>query len=204
MRRHALIVIFATTFAFHVQAQSVSSDPARAPNGSYRLSASHSQVLFSISHLGLTNYHGRFDKLSGTLNFDANQPERSHADITIDTGSVDTPSERLNGMLKGTDVFSVSQFPSATFKSTSVVRTGPTTGRITGDLTIKGVTKPVVLDATFGGGGPDSLNGNYALGFHATTTIKRSDFGLTGMVWAAYVGNDVNLVIEALFEQEKD
>lgn len=204
MLRGIIIAIFATFFSLGALAQSVSTDPSRAPNGAYRMEVSHSQLLFLISHLGLTDYYGRFDKLSGTLNFDANEPERSVVNITIDTSSIDTPSERLTGTLKGTDVFSTAQFPSAAFKSTSIVRIGPTTGRITGDLTIKGVTKPVVLDATFTGGKPDPLNGAYALGFRATATIKRTDFGLTGMVWDPYVGNNVNLIIEAMFEQEKE
>ncbi len=185
-------------------AQNVSKDPARAPNGAYTLETAHSQILFSITHLGLTNYYGRFDKLSGTLNFDANQPEKSATSITIATGSVDTPSERLNDVLKGPDVFSAGQFPSATFKSIAVVRTGPNTGRVTGNLTIRNVTKPVTLDVVFMGGEKDPLKNAYALGFRGATTIKRSDFGLTGMVWAPFVGDDVTLIIEAMFEQEKD
>ncbi len=185
-------------------AQNLSKDPTRAPNGAYALETAHSQILFSITHLGLTDYYGRFDKLSGTLNFDANQPEKSATSITIATDSVDTPSDKLNDELKSPSVFSASQFPSATFKSTSVIRTSPNTGRVTGNLTIKNVTKPVTLDVVFTGGEKDPLKNAYALGFRGTATIKRSDFGLTGMVWAPFVGNDVTLVIEAMFEQEKD
>lgn len=185
-------------------AQDVSKDPGRAPSGTYRLETAHSQILFSIAHLGLTDYYGRFDKLSGTLAFDANQPEKSATAITIATDSVDTPSDRLNDELKSANVFSSAQFPTASFKSTSVTRTGPDSGRITGDLTIKGVTKPVTLDVTFRGGEQDPLSGGYALGFRGTATIKRSDFGLTGMVWSPFVGDEVSLVVEAMFEQEKE
>lgn len=204
MWRGVIIALLAVAYSFGVDAQSVSTDPSLAPNGSYRLDVLHSQLLFSISHLGLTDYYGRFDKLAGTLDFDANQPERSSASVTIDMNSIDTPNERLSDTLKGADVFSVAQFPSAMFKSTSIVRTGPTTGRITGNLTFKGVTKPVVLDVVFNGGAPDPLSSAYALGFRATATIKRSDFGLTGMAWAPFVGDDVHLIIEAMFEQEKE
>ena len=182
----------------------MSKDPAHAPSGAYRLEMQHSQVLFSIVHLGLTDYYGRFDKLSGTLNFDANEPERSATSVTIDTDSIDTPSKRLNDDLKSASVFSPTQFPTATFKSTSIMRTGADTGRITGNLTIKGVTKPVVFDAVFRGGATNPLNGNYALGFRATAMIKRSDFGITGMVWESFVGDEVDLVIEAMFEHEKE
>ena len=72
-----------------------------------------------------------------------------------------------------------------------------------GILTMKGVTKPVVLDVVFHGGGPNPVNGNYALGFHATTTIKRSDFDMTSAIWSPFVSDDVTLTIEAMFEQEK-
>jgi polyisoprenoid-binding protein YceI len=206
MLRSGLVSAFAISIALSTgaQAQDVSKDPSRAPNGTYRLDSAHSQLLFSIAHLGLTDYYGRFDKLSGTLNFDANEPEKSAASITIATDSVSTPSNRLNDELKSTNVFSVGQFPTASFKTTSIVRTGPETGRITGDLTIKGVTKPVTLDAVFGGSEDDPLKGSHAVGFRATATIKRTDFGLTGMVWEPLVGNDVNLTIEALFEHEKE
>ena len=172
-------------------AQSVSKDTSVAPTGAYNLDPSHSQLLFSLVHLGLTDFYGRFDRLSGTLNFDPKSPEKSSVAVTIDTTSVDTPSAGLNDELKGT-VFGIRAFPAATFKSTSVTRTGPDTGRIEGNLTIKGVTKPVTLDVVFSGGEEDPLNGAYALGFKATATIKRTDFGLTGMEWEPLVSDDVD------------
>lgn len=108
------------------------------------------------------------------------------------------------GDLTSSAVFDAAQFPAATFKSTSIVRTGPTSGKITGNLTIKNVTKPVTLDATFNGGRPNPMNNSYALGFSATATIKRTDFGLTGMVWEPFVSDDVQLTIQAMFQQQKD
>ncbi len=185
-------------------AQSVSKDISRAPNGAYQLETAHSQVLFSVLHLGLTDYYGRFDKVSGMLNLDANQPERSAISVSIDTSSVDTPSSRTADELKGPSVFDVAQFGSAAFRSTSIVRTGPNTGRITGDLTIKNVTRPVMLDVTFNGGEQNPLNDAYAIGFRATASIKRSDFGLTTAPWSSFVSDDVELVIEAMFQHEKD
>jgi len=182
----------------------VSKDPAKAPSGTYKLETEHSLVLFSVLHLGLTDYYGRFDKLEGSLSFDGNAPEKSGTTITIDTASVDTPSTRLNDILKDGSVFSSTEFPTATFKSSTITRTGPDTGRIEGILTIKGVTKPVVLEAVFRGGGPNPVNGNYALGFHATGTIKRSDFGMSSAIWSPFVSDDVTLTIEAMFEQEKN
>jgi polyisoprenoid-binding protein YceI len=203
MLRCAAAVALGAMIATQAFAQGVSKDPSQAPSGAYRLETAHSQLLFAIPHFGLTNYYGRFDRLSGTLNFDANQPEKSAVSITVDTTSVDTPSAELNNELKGANVFDAGDFPAATFKSTSVTRTGPDRGTITGDLTIRGVTKSVTLDAVFGGGAPNPLSDSYSLGFHASATIKRSDFGMTDMIWNSMVGDEVTLTIEALFDQEK-
>src|SRR6201994_1373680 len=129
---------------------SPSSDVKKAPTGSYSLETRHSLVVFAIPHLGITDYYGRFDKLSGSLNFNAGQPEKSSVNIAIDMSSIDVPSHELVGELMGTGVFNATAFPTATFKSTSVTRTGTNTGTITGNLTLHGVTKPVTLDVTFG------------------------------------------------------
>ncbi|HXL99209.1 MAG TPA: YceI family protein [Rhizomicrobium sp.] len=203
MLRRAAAVAFAAILASPATAQTASKDPAQAPAGAYRLETSHSQLLFAIPHLGLTDFYGRFDKLSGTLNFDPNQPEKSAVSITVDTTSIDTPSGALNNELKGASVFDAANFPTASFKSTSIARTGADTGTITGDLTIKGVTKPVTLDVVFHGGEQNPMNDSYALGFRGTATIKRTDFGLSGMIWEPMVGNDVTLIVEAMFQQQK-
>ncbi|MDE2184926.1 MAG: YceI family protein [Alphaproteobacteria bacterium] len=192
----ALVVVAA-------DAQSVSGDAKQAPTGRYALETHHSQVLFSIVHQGITDYYGRFDKLSGTMNFDAAQPEKSSVSVTIDMSSVDTPSAQLNMILGGSEVFGAQRFPSATYISTSVVRTGSNTGRIRGNLTIKNITKPVTLDVVFRGGNMNPMSDSYTIGFTGTTTIKRTDFGITGMRWEPLVSDDVKLIIEAMFEQQK-
>src|SRR6185312_8180012 len=181
-----------------------SQDVSHAPTGSYALETRHSQVLFAIPHLGITDYYGRFDKLSGSLNFNSGAPEKSSVSITIDMTSIDTPSHELIGELAGANVFNTGSFPTATFKSTSVTRTGTNSGTITGDLTLHGVTKPVTLDAIFGGVTQDPFSGADDIGFHATTTVKRSDFGITGMVWENVVSDEVKLTIEAMFQHKKD
>ena len=205
MRFLALAASLALGFAFAstAGAQSVSKDPSRAPNGAYEADADHSQVLFSVLHVGLTDYFGRFDKVSGTLNFDGNQPERSAVSITIDMNSIDAPIERLTAGLKGADVFDSQQYATATFKSTSIARTGPNTGRVSGTLTIRNVAKPVTLDVVFNGGTQNPMKPGYSLGFRATGTIKRSDFGLTAMSWSPFISDDVQLIIEAMFNQQK-
>jgi len=200
MHRIAIAVLsFALASCLPVLAQNVSTDPAKAPSGVYSVNAGHTQVLFSILHLGLTDYFGRFDKVSGTMNYDGNRPERSSVNISVDMTSLDLPSPRLADDVK--NVFGVQQYPAATFKSISIARTGPNTGRMSGLLTIRDVTKPVTLDVTFNGGELNQMGGGYALGFRATGTIKRSDFGLTQMIWSRFVADDVHLIIEAMFDQ---
>jgi len=200
--RSAVMILGVLAFAVAARAD-VSPDPKQAPNGAYALNQRHSQILWAIPHLGITAFNGRFDKLSGTLNFNSGAPEKSAVNITIQTASVNVPNAPLTSELAGAAVFDAQQFPTITFKSTSVERTGPTTGKITGDLTIRGVTKSVTLDASFGGGLPDPVTGEYDLGFHATTTVNRKDFGITGMVWESFVGEQVTISVEAMFTQQK-
>lgn len=185
-----------------VLAQNVSTDPVQSPSGAYTVNVSHTQVLFSVVHLGLTDYYGRFDKISGTLAFDGKAPEKSSVSISIDTGSLDVPNERLTASLKSAAVFDAQHFPVATFKSTGIVRTSATTGRITGILTIRDVARPVILDATFNGGEQGPI-GDYSLGFRASGTIRRSDFGLNHAIWSQFVSDDVHLVIAVMFDRQK-
>lgn len=182
-------------------AQMPSKDPAQAPSGTYTVNQNHTEALFSIMHLGLSEVHGRFDTIAGTLTFDDKQPERSTVSITIATASIDTPVERLNNDLK--TVFRVQEYPAMIFRSTSVTRTGSDSGRITGLLTIRDVTKPVTLDVTFNGGEKSPIGGAYTIGFHATGTIRRSDFGLDQMIWSQFVSDEVTITIEALFDLKR-
>ena len=202
MKRLAVTSVFAALIALPAAAQ-VSADPAQAPAGAYRLEAAHSQVLFSVLHGGLTDYYGRFDKLSGTLAYNPAQLEKSSVAIAIDTASVDTPSAALNEELRGPDVFDSEKFGAAMFKSTGIHRTGPSTGTVSGDLTLHGITRPVTLDVTFRGGEQNPLGDSYSLGFAASTTIKRTDFGFTGMRWEPFVSNEVKLIIVAMLDHEK-
>ncbi|HEY3777481.1 MAG TPA: YceI family protein [Rhizomicrobium sp.] len=201
MRRIAVAALAVGLSACPVLAN-VSTDPAQSPSGTYSVDVNHTQVLFSVLHLGITDYYGRFDKVSGTLNYDDKQPERSSVSISIDTSTVDVPNDRLTATLKSSAVFETQEYPAATFKSTNIVRTGPTTGRISGRLTIRDVTRPVILDATFNGGEQSPLGG-YSLGFRATGTIRRSDFGLNHTIWSSFVSDDAKLIISAMFDRQK-
>lgn len=201
MLRRTLIASLIVCFGIAPALSGVSKNPTEAPNGNYQLEQAHSQILFSILHIGLTPFYGRFDRVSGNLDWNANRPESSHVSIAIDMDSIDTPSAKLNDELKGKNVFDAAQFPEARFQSTGIVREGSDRGKITGNLTIRNVTKPVTLDVTFLGTERNPLDDALVLGFSATATIKRSDFDLTGMVWNSMVGDPVVLTIEAMFQK---
>ncbi len=182
----------------------VATNPGLAPQGRYAVVRDHTQVFFSIMHLGLSPYYGRFAGATGTLTFNPRDPTRSTLAIEIDPKTASTLSDLVSRQLCGDDVFACAKFPKIAFKSTAIKRSGDTTGDITGDLTLAGVTKPVTLHATFHGGMQGPLGqDNYQLGFSAETTLKRSDFGLTKMIWSPTVGDEVKLMIAAEFEQDK-
>lgn len=174
-----------------------STDISKANSGVYNLDPNHASLIFKISHLGFSMYTGRFNELSGVLNFNAAQPEKSVVDITINTNTVDVHNEKLEGELKGNDYFKTAQFPVATFHTTKVVKLGTDKGQLTGDLTMLGVTKPVTLDVTLHGFGLHPFNKKPTLGFAATTTLKRSDWGLVKLL--PMVGDDVQISFEGEF-----
>jgi polyisoprenoid-binding protein YceI len=182
----------------------VNTNPGLAPSGRYRVIPDHTQIVFSIMHLGLSPYFGRLAGATGTMNFNPLNPERASVSVDIDPKTASTLTDLLSRQLCGEDVFNCAKFSKFSFKSTGVKKTGDKTGDITGNLSIAGVTKPVVLHATFHGGiqGPLGQD-NYQLGFSAETTIKRSDFGLTKMIWAPTVSDEIKLMIAAEFEQDK-
>lgn len=199
MRRILKLVLCLAFASSPVLAQTLSKDPAQSPSGVYTINTNHTQILFSALHLGLTGFYGRFDMASGTLTFDDKNPTKSALDVTIDMTTLDTPVPRLNDMLK--TLFRPEEYPAATFKSTSIMRTGPDTGQITGTLTIRDVSRPVTLSVRFNGGEHTPL-GSYSLGFEASGVIRRSDFDLNKAIWSRFVGDDVHLTIEAMFDQK--
>ena len=179
-------------------AQEPSSDIARAPAGAYKLDPSHTAVVWRVSHLGVANYTARFDKISGEMTLNPTDPTRSSLSVSIETASVSTGLRNDQGELafdkKIGEALGAPAHAAITLRSTALTRTSPTTGTITGDLTLNGVTKPVTLAATFGGGRVHPFTQKYMLGFSATGAFKRSDFGVTA--WAGAVGDEVQLQID--------
>ena len=136
----------------------------------------HAFVDFKISHLGYSYITGTFKDIDGKFSFDAAKPEASKIEFNVNTASVFTNHAERDKHIASADFLNASKFAKATFVSTSVKSTGANTADVTGDLTIAGVTKPVVVKATFLGEGKDPWGG-YRAGFEGTTSIKRSDFG---------------------------
>jgi polyisoprenoid-binding protein YceI len=169
--------------------------PVDAKKGTYKIDPRHTQIIFEIQHMGLSNFFGRFSKVSGQLVFDPAAPESSALSADVDMTAIDTHVSELDKEL--VDFFKADKFPTASFKATGITRTGDNTGTVTGNLSLAGVTKPVTLNVTFKGArNPPIPFQPYRIGFDATATIHRADFGLTHAIWSGIVGDDVTLLIE--------
>lgn len=168
--------------------------PAQAEVKRFTLETPHTQVLFSVNHLGFSHSYGQFREYAGTIDYDTDAPANSKVDVTIKTASIDMGTDKWDEHLKSPDFLNVEQFPDMTFKSTKIDVTGQDTANITGDLTILGVTKPVVLATKLNKLGPHPMSGKDHAGFSATTTIKRSDFGMGYGI--PNVGDEVSIIIE--------
>jgi polyisoprenoid-binding protein YceI len=158
------------------------SMPAFAATVPYEIDGRHTQVLFTYSHFGLSNITGRFGDVSGTFAFDAANPAASSIKVTIPIASVSMGVPKLDEHLKSPDFFDAAQFPEATFASNAVTAAGEGRWKVAGDLTLHGVTKPVVLDVKVNYVGPHPMNKAPVAGFDATTTIRRSEFGVDRMI----------------------
>lgn len=176
------------------------ADPARVVAGTYAVDSAHTQVNWSVNHLGFSLFDGSFADPTGSLVIDPRRPQDARLTITIPMTKVVSTSSVLDDHLRRADFFDVAKFPTATFVSTRV-QPQRQRARITGDLTLHGVTRPVVLDARFVGAG-NNPRGTKALniGFQATTRISRSAFGITYGVPG--VGDAVDLSINAAFEKQ--
>lgn len=160
---------------------------------SYTLDPNHTYPNFTINHLGFSTMHGRFDTSSGSLTMDRGKGTGS-LDVVVDMASVSTGMKKRDDHLRSPDFFNVAEFPQMTFKSTDVKFEGKG-ARVTGDLTIKGVTRKVTLDVDSINCGVHPFNKKEVCGFGATTRIKRSDFGIKYGLPA--IGDEVSITLEA-------
>ncbi len=159
----------------------------------YTIDPTHTQVEFTYNHFGYSNITGRFDTVESEFLFDAEDPTRSSVKVTIPMASLSTGVDKLDTHLLSADFFDAEKFPTATFTSTGVTAAGEGQLKVAGDLTIHGVTRPVVLDVTINKIGEHPMAKTPAAGFDARVTIKRSEFGVGN--YAPAVSDDVTIEI---------
>jgi polyisoprenoid-binding protein YceI len=160
----------------------------------YQLDPNHTYVIWKVNHYGFSSVTGKF-MASGFLSVDEKDPAKSSVDVTIQTGIMDTNVGKLNEVLQGKDYFDTSGFQTAVFKSTVIKMTGKSTGLLTGNLTIRGITKPVTLTVTLNQHGEHPYFHRDAYGFSATGMIKRSEFNMLKSLPG--ISDDVQLWIQA-------
>lgn len=180
----------------------VHDDPLKSTPGVYTLDPTHANVIFAVNHLGFSLHHGRINQLAGSLELYTQNPKDSRVFISASTASIDTNNQELDDQLKAKSMFNVEAFPKASFESTSLQLTGERSARIEGVLTIKGIRKPLVIEALFIGTGTNPLTGLETVGFSGSASFKRSDFDLKD--WLPLVGDNVTLIIEAEFNRARD
>lgn len=182
-----------------VQAQDAfNRNPTEVRAGAYTLDPAHSKITWSVNHLGFSTYVGQFAGGTGSLTIDPKQPATAKLDVKVNTAEVGTLNKALDDHLKSADFLDVAKFPTATFRATRVALTGARTADVAGDLTLRGVTRPVVIKAVFNQSGVNPVDKTYSLGFDGETTIRRSEFGIAYGLPA--VGDEVTLRLEAEFK----
>jgi polyisoprenoid-binding protein YceI len=176
-----LALAFSLALAPAVKADALKADPV------------HSFVVFDVHHFGAGYVYGTFAGPTGTVNFDASDLTKTSFDLSVETNSIETRNKNRDKDLKGPDYFDAKQFSTLTFKSTSVAKTGDNTMNVTGDLTVKGVTKSITvpMEMTGVGKGPQ---GESRTGFRADFKINRTDFGV-GKAPETVIGNEIHLVV---------
>jgi polyisoprenoid-binding protein YceI len=182
-----------TDAAAPAPAEAPAADAIKPQSGSYTLDPTHTDVLVQWSHFGFSKPSAHFGITEGTVVYDADDVTKSTVNVTIPVTAIDTFVPKLDEHLKGGDFFDAAKFPNATFKSTKVEAAGTNKLTVTGDLTVKDQTKPVTLDVTLNGAGEHPMTKKVAIGFSATATIKRTDFGVGA--YAPNVSDDVQLTI---------
>ncbi len=178
--------------------------PINAPAGDYVLEKTHASLTWQVMHLGLSNYTARFVNFDATITLDPATPTKSAVTVSIDPRSVRTdfpfPEKEDFDKVIAEKFLKAGEHPKIAFQSTGLTATGATTGKLAGNLTFLGVTKPVVLDVTLNGAMMHPMRKVPMLGFSATGSFKRSDFGSTELT--PFVGDEIKLIIEAEFEKK--
>jgi polyisoprenoid-binding protein YceI len=172
--------------------------PSGAQTSTWQIDPAHANAQFTVRHLSISNVSGQFNKMSGTVQLDDRDITKSSVNATIDVSSVDTRDNSRDGDLKSDHFFDVAKYPTMTFTSTQIESAGPGKLKMTGNLTLHGVTKVVTFDVD---GPSDAITDpwkNQRRGASATTTINRRDFGITTYP-AAAIGDDVKITLDIEF-----
>ncbi len=180
-------------------------DYKTTPAGTYELDTTHAGVTWRIDHLGFSNFIGRFEDMTGTATVNPADLSKSGVVFTIETDSVDTNVDKLDDHMEAADILDAAKYPNITFTSTKIEVTGTNaagkaTGKVYGMLSLKGVTKPVVMDVVFNGHGVSPFGGSERIGFDGTFTIKRSDFGIVSLL--PMVGDTVSVQFAVEFTKK--
>lgn len=203
MRHFFPLLITSTLAATACLAQ---TPAAELPAGTYKLDPTHASLIWKVNHMGLSNYTGRFTKFDATLTYDPKDPAKSTLEVTVDPTSVETDypnpeKEDFNKKLQGAEWFNAGKYSAITFRSTGVTSQDDKHGIVTGDLNFLGQTKPLTLNVTFNGGMAEHpFAKKPAMGFSATGTMKRSNWGFD--TYIPTLGDEVQLIIEAEFFHE--
>lgn len=194
--RLARLLAFAA--ALVIAAPVVAQDLSKTPSGRYVLDPEHTSVVFFVSHFGFSEYSGRFQNLSGELTLDRDAPQNSKVAITLPMSGLSVPNATLQGELL--EWMNAGRHPTMTFTTTSIERTGPTTGKISGNLTLNGVTQAVVIDARlYGASESHPFVRRPVVGFRGEGTLDRTKFQVANL--APMIGAEVRFVVNAEFIQ---
>ena len=189
-------VVAALAFVVALSAAAL-PQPAQAAPQRYVIDPSHMAIAFLISHMGFAKTMGQFTQAEGSFVFDDEKPSVSDIDIRIVAANVDTHHQARDEHLRKEEFLWVEKYPEITFRGTGAEQTGPRTGKIEGELTIRGVTRPVTLDVTWNKSGEYPMGDkHWATGISARTTIKRSEFGMTYAVAGDLVSDEVDIILE--------
>jgi polyisoprenoid-binding protein YceI len=193
----ATVLSLATTASALAQA---THDPSKVEAGTYSVDPNHTQVMFSVSHIGFSTYSGVFSQASGELSLDPKTASASALKVTVPVASVMTTSTKLDEELKSAQWLDATAYPDMTFVSTKVTPEGKAKAKVAGDLTLHGVTKPIILEVSFVGAGVNPLNKAYTVGFEAKGDVKRSDFGVK--TYVPMIGDTLHLTIAGAFQRK--
>ena len=198
LTRIVVIALAATALAAGTAAAAPALDPAAAPGGHYELDRRHTSVTASVLHMGLSHFTMRIEGVEGGFDYDPANPVASKISITMDARSLDAGDPGVSKTFAG-EFLDADHNPTITFVSTAIRQTDPGHGVVSGDLTFRGVTRPVSLDVAYNGFASSLILGR-KMGFSASTVIKRSEFG--SKAWQNAVADEVRVVIETEFAKK--